>query len=202
MASLADPRVRYLHLAERTPLGVKRNMAVEQASGAVIVHFDDDDYYAPAYVETMIAPMRDGGVDFVKLVAFFVYNRLVKQCGYWDLMKRDGPHFAWWNSTETPLIQLPQTEEANNLHLGFGFSYVFRRKVWEAGPFPARGWGEDTPLVWGALGNGFNLHLLNDHTGVCLHVVHGANASRSLPQYILPEWLMLQIFPNLEPAWL
>lgn len=201
MTALADPRVRYLHLPAPMPVGQKRNVAVEQARGAFIAHFDDDDYYAPAYIETMTAPMRDGGVDFVKLVAFFVYNRLTKQYGYWDQMNQQGPHFAWWNTRETPQVLLPTTDESRNLHLGYGFSYVFRREVWEAEPFPARAWGEDTPLVWGAIGNGFKLHLLNDHTGICVHVVHGANASRSLPQYLLPEWLMLQLFPHMDAAW-
>ena len=39
---------------ENQTIGEKRNLAIQNASGDVICHFDDDDLYAPTYVETMV----------------------------------------------------------------------------------------------------------------------------------------------------
>src|SRR5215213_744350 len=41
------PRIRYLRLESRRTLGGKRNLACREAQGAVIVHWDDDDWMAP-----------------------------------------------------------------------------------------------------------------------------------------------------------
>src|SRR6266849_4617889 len=42
----ADARVRYFGLRDKTPLGAKRNLACEVASGSIVVHWDDDDWQA------------------------------------------------------------------------------------------------------------------------------------------------------------
>jgi glycosyltransferase involved in cell wall biosynthesis len=200
MSGLADARVKYIHLPEPTPLGEKRNIAVDAAAGPIIVQFDDDDYYAPHYIRTMTSYMADDGVDFVKLVSFFLYSKIHKQYGYWDLLKKDAPHFVWSGSSNIELIRIPPSEEQENVHLGFGFSYVFKKKVWEKGPFPPRPWGEDTPLINAAIGNGFKIHLLNDQVGLCLHIVHGSNCSTAFPQYVIPDSLITHFFPGLDAA--
>jgi glycosyltransferase involved in cell wall biosynthesis len=46
--SLRD--LKYVHLPERAPIGKKRNLAKMAATGDILVHMDDDDYYAPGYV--------------------------------------------------------------------------------------------------------------------------------------------------------
>jgi len=48
-----DCGIRYLRLPRRTALGTKLNLAVEQAQGEVIQKLDDDDYYAPAFLQRM-----------------------------------------------------------------------------------------------------------------------------------------------------
>lgn len=54
-SSLSDPTVRYKHVEEPTALGAKRNALASVAAGTVLAHFDDDDYYSPAYLETMVS---------------------------------------------------------------------------------------------------------------------------------------------------
>ena len=75
-----------------------------------------------------------------------------------------------------------------NNHLGFGFSYVFRKKVWEAIPFSDDSvhWNEDTPFAVAA-DKVFRLLHFKDRRGLCLHVLHEGNISRSFPQYRLPS---------------
>ena len=54
----ADPRVRYFRLSSKLNTGAKRNFACEQARGAFIAHWDDDDWYAPSRIRTQIEAMR------------------------------------------------------------------------------------------------------------------------------------------------
>jgi glycosyltransferase involved in cell wall biosynthesis len=49
---------RLLRLDSVTALGTKLNLGCEAARGSVCVKMDDDDWYAPRYVETMLAGMR------------------------------------------------------------------------------------------------------------------------------------------------
>lgn len=43
----ADPRIKYEVIPDSIPLWEKRNMLNERASGEIIIHMDDDDYYLP-----------------------------------------------------------------------------------------------------------------------------------------------------------
>jgi glycosyltransferase involved in cell wall biosynthesis len=44
--------VKHIRLDRRTRLGTKLNIGIESASGSLIQKLDDDDYYAPAFLET------------------------------------------------------------------------------------------------------------------------------------------------------
>jgi len=49
MESLDDSRVTYTHLQATKSIGEKRNSMLKRAKGRYIIHFDDDDFYAPQY---------------------------------------------------------------------------------------------------------------------------------------------------------
>ena len=63
-AQVTDPRIHYTHL-EGPPMLVsaKRNWLCERAKAPVIAQFDDDDYYAPGYLDTMLARLESTGAD-------------------------------------------------------------------------------------------------------------------------------------------
>ena len=44
------PLVKYFKYDEKMPLGKKRNIMHQKASGSIIVYMDDDDYYPPERV--------------------------------------------------------------------------------------------------------------------------------------------------------
>jgi glycosyltransferase involved in cell wall biosynthesis len=48
---------RLIRLGEATVLGTKLNLGCEAARGSICVKMDDDDWYAPRYVETMVASL-------------------------------------------------------------------------------------------------------------------------------------------------
>jgi glycosyltransferase involved in cell wall biosynthesis len=55
----SDPDIRYLHLPRRTSLGAKLNLGIEQARGDVIQKLDDDDFYAPGFIERMVQGLAE-----------------------------------------------------------------------------------------------------------------------------------------------
>src|SRR5262249_1150426 len=59
--------VRYVRLPARTSIGVKRNRACAEARGAIIAHWDDDDWYAPSRLTRQVAPMLAGDADLTGL---------------------------------------------------------------------------------------------------------------------------------------
>lgn len=50
----ADDRIKYLRLERRMPLGAKRNVACEVATGEIIAHLDDDDWMASDRVRLQV----------------------------------------------------------------------------------------------------------------------------------------------------
>ena len=45
----------YVHLPQKRSVGCKRNLAKTIAKGKYLIHMDDDDYYAPNYVSTVLS---------------------------------------------------------------------------------------------------------------------------------------------------
>lgn len=201
MQTLADPRVRYFYHRDRLSVGAKRNALVERASGDYIVHFDDDDYYSPHYISQMITFLTARHADFVKLSGFFLYSRPYGQLAYWDLMITTGLHFVWSARPEEAVVLTPQNNQnfAGN-HLGYGFSYVYRRRVWERVQFPDVSWNEDGPFIAAAQDTG-EVVCLPDTSGLTLHILHEENSSRCFPQYVLPQFVMDSMFPHITSYW-
>ena len=53
-ASKSIPNIRYIYSDEKLRLGAKRNVLNEEAKGNIIIAMDDDDYYPPDRVQTVI----------------------------------------------------------------------------------------------------------------------------------------------------
>lgn len=201
VAQQDDSRIRYRHLPARLSVGEKRNRLIESAAAEIIVQFDDDDYYAPDYVASMLARL-EAGFDFVKLSGWFLYSVPYRRLGYWDLNIKEGAHHVWSNKPP----EMTRFTPANNAiladnHLGFGFSFVFRKKVWEACSYPAVNWNEDGPFAVAAH-RAFRFHHFRDERGLCLHVLHRTNTSRCFPQFSFPDFMVARLFPTEATAML
>lgn len=48
-------KVTYVHLPHKQTIGCKRNLVKTLACGKYMIHMDDDDYYAPNYVSTVMS---------------------------------------------------------------------------------------------------------------------------------------------------
>jgi glycosyltransferase involved in cell wall biosynthesis len=195
MSALHDERITYVHDTVSTTLGEKRNALVARASGAYIVHFDDDDYYSPQYIEQMVAAAIQSGADLTKLSAFFLFNRLHNAYAYWDLMVKEGVHLAWTrDSLRARTLTTQDWTSLTDNHLGFGFSYVYKRSVWDRERFSAMNWGEDIEFAR-RIDLKCPVRLFPDITGLCIHLLHDTNSSSCFPQFVIPEFLALRLLP-------
>ena len=196
MQGLSDPRVIYEHTSKKLTTGGKRNHLIRKARAAVIAQFDDDDFYTSNYLAAMLSAMEKNGADIVKFFGFFVYHKLFKTLGFWDLNIKLGPHWNWSGAVPTMVMLTEKhSHELKDNHFGFGFSYVFKRKVWDRGPFPDMNANQDGVFMLNAIQQ-FKLAGLYDVDRTCLHVLHGANASRCFPQYLIPNFLLPSLFPQ------
>lgn len=136
------------------------------------------------------------GADLVKLSGWFVYSRIYQALGYWDLNLKQGWHFVWSQRPMTgTVVSAAQAEALASVHLGFGFSYVFRKSLWREARFPDQNFGEDGAFVRAALAAGGRLQHFVDTSGLCLHILHQGNTSRCFPQYMLAPFMLDRYFP-------
>ena len=65
--------VSYIALDSQASVGSKRNMAAQQSTGDVIVHWDDDDIYGAQRLKVQLRPIVDGTADMVILPHTYTY---------------------------------------------------------------------------------------------------------------------------------
>ncbi|NDE10957.1 MAG: glycosyltransferase family 2 protein [Chitinophagia bacterium] len=188
--SLNDIRVRYYHVAARYSLGAKRNWLAENAKGQILAHFDDDDYYAPNYLTTMVSNLGDS--DLIKLSSFYLFSLTHQAFAYWDLNQISSLHFRLESMRPVEIFQTeimqPAERELWQMEnfLGYGFSCVYRKSLWEQVPFDDARHGEDLNFVKAAMQVGASVRMPSDHSGLALVMRHSTDNSVVYPQYLLP----------------
>lgn len=150
------PEVNYVRLSERTSIGAKRNLAVQHARGAIIAHWDDDDWYAPDRLRYQVAPIVCGEADLTGLENSCVLSLVTGE--FW-----------------TTQPELHAQMFVGNVH---GGTLVCRRQIFEQGlSYPEISLAEDAWLIHYAVNNGARLKRLAN-PGVFVYVRHGLNAWR------------------------
>jgi glycosyltransferase involved in cell wall biosynthesis len=143
------PELRYIRVGRRRPLGAKRNEACAEARGEIILHWDDDDWYAPTRVRYQVENLVAAGADL---------------CGIDRVFFMDPPAGQAWEYVY-PAGAAPWVH---------GATLCYRRDFWRAHPFAEINIGEDTRFVMGA--REANLRVLPDNR-FFVGLVHDANTS-------------------------
>lgn len=187
-----QPSVKYFYSEQRLTIGEKRNYLIEQASGDIIVHFDDDDFYAPHYIDFMISQFgKDNDYDFVKLSGWFIYQVENQFLGYWDTYQDADDCYLVAPSMPIQFTRL--NNKASSL-TGFGFSYAYKKQVYDSVQYQAINFGEDNQFITDCMQQGYKVRYGDDPTGLVLHIIHTSNTSRAFPQYSLPRHLVITLF--------
>lgn len=121
-----DSRIRYERVTPRQPLGDKRNRACELARGALVAHWDDDDWMADWRLTYQVDALERGGdAPLCGLSTLRFYD--VRDRRAWEY--RYPPRFAG-----RPWVA--------------GGTLCYRRSLAQAYPFRSVTDGEDTRFVW------------------------------------------------------
>ena len=79
-----DKRIRYVRLTDRKPVGEKRNIAAQHATGEILVNMDDDDYYPPKRIANAVTKIRSSKTPLAgstTMYTYFVNTGEIKQLG-------------------------------------------------------------------------------------------------------------------------
>lgn len=191
---LRDPRVVYTHAPNKNLSGAgqggiarARNRLVSMTGAPIVAHADDDDCYAPNYLEEMSS--RLGSYDLVKLDVW----QMLTETGdvfLWDTRTFSGEVWAVKGGEPPAKVNVESDPPPDELRadmidayrVGFGFSYLYRRSLWERFKFPEDEQTEDIPWVRRARKNGARIKFVSDLAHLCLHVVHPRSGSVNFPQ--------------------
>jgi glycosyltransferase involved in cell wall biosynthesis len=144
-----DPRIVYVRLPQRAPIGGKRNYACGRARGEYIVHWDDDDWYPPSRVRRQIGALGEHRGDVCGTSVLYYYDRTGER--------------AWcYRYAGRPSVWVS------------GNTLVYRRDAWRRNPFPPVQVGEDARFIWRFAAS--RIVDLKDPT-LCIASVHGSNVS-------------------------
>jgi glycosyltransferase involved in cell wall biosynthesis len=70
--------IRYFYMQNTASIGMKRNKACEKAAGNIIVHMDDDDWYAPDWVSYQVNALLRSDADICGLNKIRYYSILTE----------------------------------------------------------------------------------------------------------------------------
>ena len=76
---------RLIRMQPGTPLGTKLNAGVEQANGVLCQKMDDDDWYAPTFIEKMTAVVRESQAEVCRPTVAFLRPFLFFEVARWEI---------------------------------------------------------------------------------------------------------------------
>jgi len=141
-----NPRIRYYYSEAPQILGTKRNLCCQKARGEIIVHLDDDDWYAENWITTQVNELITSGAEVTGLnnVNFFLTD-LNKKWKYRDAEDQ----YPW----------------------AYGGTLAYWKTFWAIHPFKKMSAGEDNDFIWSANAKIHN----HNYTSGYLGLIHQKN---------------------------
>ena len=155
--------IRYIRVAPGLSLGHKRNLACEEATGKIICHWDDDDWYSPARLSYQVRELNEN---------------TAQVCGLSELMFFDTRSKRAWR----------YFYEFDKQAWLAGASLCYRRESWLKRPFENLDTGEDNRFV-----SRFEPDEVARHEDISFFVgiIHKRNTSPK--NFIAPAWTEIQL---------
>lgn len=148
----STPQIRYIRLDPGHSIGHKRNVACSVSKGDVIVHWDDDDWYAPRRLSYQVKYLNQHHLDI---------------CGGDQLILADATLSKAWKYQHCPSI--------TGIPWLCGSSLCYQKTLWAAIQFADTSYGEDVRFVRSA--KAARQGALDDHRFMIARV-HSQNSSR------------------------
>ena len=141
-------RIQYYYTAPMETIGMKRNFACSLARGKIIIHWDDDDYYAHDWIRRQIDCLETSHVDICGLNKITFFSPLLRK--FWNYENKD---------TERPWLS--------------GATMAYWKSFWEKHPFKNINIGEDYDYIWN---NGAKI-FAHDYSEGFVATLHNANTT-------------------------
>ncbi|MCX2451954.1 glycosyltransferase family A protein [Pedobacter sp. PLR] len=142
------PRIRYFYTDPLGTIGVKRNYACEKANGEIIIHWDDDDWYAPDWISRQVIALNTSAADITGLNQVIFYSPSIDKRWLYEDQDMEKPWLC-------------------------GATMAYHKSFWQAHPFIDIQVGEDYDFVWNTGAKTFALDYL---TGF-VSILHAHNTS-------------------------
>ncbi len=105
------PQVKYIEVAEKLPLGAKRNLMHSHCTGSIIVYMDDDDYYPPDRISHAVDTLQDNRdalcAGSSEIYIYFKHIKKMKQFGPYGPNHATAGTFAF----RSELLKITKYEE-------------------------------------------------------------------------------------------
>ncbi|WP_073233156.1 glycosyltransferase family 2 protein [Pedobacter caeni] len=142
------PKIRYFYTSPMSTIGIKRNYACEKAIGEIIIHWDDDDWYASDWISRQVKALEESKADICGLDNITFFSPLVGK--FWKYVD---------SGNERPWLS--------------GATFVYRKSFWKQHPFKDLQVGEDYDYIWNS---GASLFAHNYHDGF-IATLHAGNTT-------------------------
>ena len=100
-ASTKIPNIRYIRIDKKMRIGEKRNMLNKEAKGDIIIAMDDDDYYPPDRVSTVVEAFRNSTLELAgssEMNLFYIDTKKLYTVGPYNNKHATNGTMAWRKS--------------------------------------------------------------------------------------------------------
>lgn len=140
--------IHYIELDKKYTVGAKRNIACKNAHGTIIIHMDDDDWYAQNWIDIQVETLLKSPADICGLDQLFFYEILTGNC---------------WK----------YTYPTNARKWVAGATMAYYKSFWNKRPFRNIQVGEDNLFVWR---RGVRVYP-HAHLDAFISILHSGNTS-------------------------
>ncbi|WP_442587827.1 glycosyltransferase family 2 protein [Pedobacter sp. AW31-3R] len=85
------PRIHYYYNDSKVTIGSKRNYACRKSTGQILVHWDDDDWYAPDWISRQVNTLIHTGADITGLGLVRFFSEALKSSFVYEGSDEDSP---------------------------------------------------------------------------------------------------------------
>ena len=143
-----NPKICYFYSEPLGTIGAKRNHACEKAQGEIIMHWDDDDWYAADWISRQVEALSDSGADISGLNRVIFYSPSVNKRWMYEDTDMEQPWLC-------------------------GATRAYRKSFWQEHLFIDIQVGEDYDFVWNTGARTFAL----DYPNGFVAILHAHNTS-------------------------
>jgi len=143
-----NPKIKYFYSEPLGTIGLKRNYACEKAQGEIIMHWDDDDWYAADWISRQVDALSNSGADITGLNRVVFYSPSVDKRWMYEDTDMEKPWLC-------------------------GATMAYKKTFWQSHPFIDIQVGEDYDFVWNSKAKTFALDYMQGFTAI----LHAHNTS-------------------------